>query len=230
MVSALDALVADLRTIFSRRLSAVVLYGRHAVGPAPPGALAHTLAVVSELGLADLDACARRVPAWRRERLAVPLILLADEFERSLDAFPAEFGAILSAYRVLEGADPFDGLSVDPVDLRRACEVEARGHLLHLREGYLECGGDPDRVARLVDASAPALRTLLVNLVRLDSLGEVTPTAYASSRLGPHHGRTIASVLATLDAPMALTDAARGFPEYLAAVAALVDYVDHWTA
>src|SRR5690242_21130273 len=29
---------------------------------------------------------------------------------------------------------------VDPADLRRACEVEARGHLLHLREGYIAAG------------------------------------------------------------------------------------------
>jgi hypothetical protein len=229
MASALDALVADLRTIFSLRLSAVVLYGRHAVGPAPPGALAHTLVLVRELGLADLEACARRVPAWRRSRVAVPLLLLTDEFERSLDAFPAEFGAILSAYRVLYGGDPFDGLSVDPVDLRRACEVEARGHLLHLREGFLECGGDPDQVNRLVDASAAALRALLVNLIRLDGTSETTPSAYASSRLGAAHGRVIASILSTLDAPLAVTDAARGFPEYLAAIEALVDYVDHWT-
>ena len=83
------------------RLSAVVLYGRHAVGPVAPGAPAHTLVVVRELGLGDLEACARRVPTWRRAHLAVPLIVVADEFERSLDAFPAEFGAILSGYRVL---------------------------------------------------------------------------------------------------------------------------------
>jgi len=147
----------------------------------------------------------------------------------SPEAFPAEFGAILSGYRVLHGPDPFDGLSVDPIDLRRACEVEARGHLLHLREGYLECGGDPGEVSRLVDVSAPALRALLVNLIRLDGTPGMTASAYATAKLGSLHGRTIASVLATLDAPLAVTDAARGFPEYLSAIEALVDYVDHWT-
>jgi len=229
MGSALEALVADLRTIFALRLSAVVLYGRHAIGPVAPGTHAHTLVVVRELGLGDLEACARRVAAWRRAHLAVPLIVVADEFERSLDAFPAEFGAILSGYRVLHGPDPFDGLSVDPIDLRRACEVEARGHLMHLREGFLECGGNPGDVGRLVDASAPALRALLVNLIRLDGTPGTTPSAYATAKLGSLHGRTIAAVLATLDTPVTITDAARGFPEYLTAIEALVDYVDHWT-
>src|SRR5262249_31562458 len=103
MGTALEALIADLRTIFTLRLSAVVLYGRQAVGPVAPGARAHTLVVVSELALGALEACARRVPAGRRAHLAVPLVVVADDFERSLDAFPAEFGAILSAYRVLYG-------------------------------------------------------------------------------------------------------------------------------
>jgi hypothetical protein len=57
----------------------------------------------------------------------------------------------------------------------------------------------------------------------------MTPSAYAAAKLGSLHGRTFAAVLATLDAPLAVTDAARGFPEYLAAIEALVDYVDHWT-
>src|SRR5215831_12598951 len=134
MTSGLDVLVSDLKAIFAGRLQAVVLYGPHAIGPkaAQP---AHTLVVVADLGLADLEAAARRAAAWRRAGLAVPLLMSADEFSSSLDAFPVEIGAILGGYRVIHGADPFEGMEVDPADLRRACEVEARGHLLHLREG-----------------------------------------------------------------------------------------------
>ena len=43
-------------------------------------------------------------------------------------------------------------LTVDPADLRRACEVQARSHLLHLREGYLETRGRADALA---DADRP---------------------------------------------------------------------------
>ena len=67
---------------------------------------------------------------------ATPLLLAAHEFGRSLDAFPFEFGAILADHVVVSGSDPFDGPPRRPADLRRACEVQARSHLLHLREGF----------------------------------------------------------------------------------------------
>jgi hypothetical protein len=84
-------------------------------------------------------------------------------------------------------------------------------------------------VARLVDVSAPALRALLVNLIRLDGTPGTTPSAYATAKLGSLHGRTIAAVLGHAGHAGRITDAARGFPEYLAAIEALVNYVDHWT-
>ena len=229
-MATLDTFVADLRGIFALRLSSVVLYGRHAVSPPSPGVPAHTLVVVTTLGFGDLEACARRAAAWRKDGLAVPLLLDAGDLARSLDAFPAEFSAMLSAYRVVFGPDPFEGLAVDPKDLRRACEVEARGHLLHLREGFVEGGGTPDAIASLVAASAPALRALLVNLARLDGSVEAAPSAYVTGRLGPVHGRTLATVLTFVDSPIASADAARGFPAYVDAAEALVAYVDRWRA
>ena len=228
MAAPLDAFVADLQAIFALRLHAVVLYGRQAVGPAAPGTPLHTLVTVSDLTVADLEACAGRARHWRGDGLAIPLVMALGELDRSLDAFPAEFSAIQAGYRVLFGPDPFDGLSVEAADLRRACEVEARGHLLHLREGLIESGGDPAAMASLVEASAPALRALLVNLARLDGMAESAPSAYASARLGDVHGRTLAGVVGFLESPVSATDAARDFARYLAAAEALVSYVDQW--
>jgi hypothetical protein len=226
----LDALVADLRAIFALRLQAVVLYGSHAVGPAPPGAAAHTLVTVADITMADLEACAARSAHWRANALAIPLVMETGELGRSLDAFPAEFSSIQAAYRVAYGPDPFDGLSVDAADLRRACEVEARGHLLHLREGFIESAGEPAALGRLVEASAPALRALLVNLARLDGMPGAAPTAYVAARLDAVHGRTLASVLALVDSPIVASDAARNFSAYLSAAGALVTFVDRWSA
>jgi len=172
-----ETVVADLRAIFALRLNAVVVYGRHAVGPAPNAPL-HTLARVTELAMADLEACARRARTWQKNGIAVPLLVARDEFSRALDAFPLEFGAILAGYRVVYGPDPFEGLSVQAADLRRACEVEARGFLLHLREGFIESEGEPSAVSRLVAASAPALRALLVNLAALDGMSNTSPSDY----------------------------------------------------
>jgi hypothetical protein len=229
MSSPVETVVSDLRAIFALRLHAVVVYGPHAVSPAP-GTPVHTLARVTDLGMADLEACARRARGWQRNDIAVPILMAQDEFARALDAFPMEFGAILAGYRVVFGPDPFEGLSVQPADLRRACEVEARGYLLHLREGFIESGGEPAAVARLVSASAPALRTLLLNLARLDGMSEASPSEYATARLGPTHGRSVAAVVALLESHVSSTDAARSFSDYLAAAEALVAYIDRWTA
>ena len=121
----------------------------------------HTLAIVDTLSAGDLRACAGRMAAWHEAGLAAPLLVAAHEFARSLDAFPFEFGAILADHAVVSGASPFDGLSVDPADLRRACEVQARSHLLHLREGYLETRGRADALAVLIVRSAPACAALI---------------------------------------------------------------------
>jgi hypothetical protein len=228
MSSLVETVVADLRAIFALRLNAVVVYGAHAMAPAP-GTPLHTLARVTELTMADLDACARRARSWQKRGIAVPLIVAKDEFARALDAFPLEFGAILAAYRVAYGPDPFDGLAVQPADLRRACEVEARGFLLHLREGFIESEADPRAVSRLVAASAPALRALLVNLSALDGMSDASPSEYVQAKLGGAHGRSIAAVVGLIDSPVATLDAARSFGEYLAAAEALVAYVDRWT-
>ena len=61
-----------------------------------------------------------KLGAWHDAGLATPLLIAADEFARSLDAFPFEFGAILWDHVVVAGSNPFDGLSVKPADLRRA--------------------------------------------------------------------------------------------------------------
>src|SRR5436309_1862002 len=148
---AVAALERDLRSIFGNRLRSLVVYGlraqasqgdshgSHAAHAAhlPARAVAHTLAVVETLSIDDLRACSARVDAWHDGGLATPLVLAAHEFGRSLDAFPFEFGAILADHALVSGSNPFDGLKVQEADLRRACEVQARGHWLHLREGYL---------------------------------------------------------------------------------------------
>lgn len=228
---ALDLLISDLRTICADRLHAVVVYGTHAAGPGQGPV--HTLVLLDRVELADLDGCARRRTAWTREGLETPLLLGRDEFVRSLDAFPLEFGAILAHHRVVLGPDPFAGLTVDERDLRRACEVEVKGHLLHLRESYLEAGGDPDVLTEIVQASAPALQALLEHLARLAGEKDTSQAglgAFIRARLGPAHAETMAGVLAQVEAPVMATDAARLFPDYLAAMDALAREVDAWHA
>jgi hypothetical protein len=230
-MTGVDRLLADLRVVFGQRLLSLVVYGRHAIeAPASPQPV-HTLALVEELGVHDLEAAARLARSWQAAGLAVPLMLGRLDFARSLDVFPLELGAIIDAHRVVYGTDPFAGLKVRDEDIRRACEIDVKGHLLHLREAYVESFGELEAVASLVDASAAALRTLAANVARLNGRPS-SPAAALSTHLtdilGPMHGRTLDAVLALADAPLAPTDAARLFPDYLAAVEALSAYVDSW--
>src|SRR3954470_16597485 len=198
---AVHELDRDLRTIFANRLQSLVVYGS---ADAHEGPVA-TMAVVDAVTATDLRYCAERVPLWHGRGLATPLILEADEFGRSLDAFPFEFGAILADHEVVSGPNPFEGLSVDHADLRRACEVQARSHMLHLREGFMETEGRNDRLAELVARSAPALAALLKHVAGLTGTPVATGVLLRVAELAP--GGTISS-----------DEARRIFPEYLDAV------------
>ena len=208
---AVTALNRDMREMFGDRLRSVVAYAltdRTSDTPQP------TLVVVDALTPADLRACAALVVKWHESGLATPLILEASEFGRSLDAFPFEFGAILADHTIVSGENPFVGLQVDPADMRRACEIQARSHLLHLREGYIETQGRSDALAELIGRSAAPLSALLRSVARLKGIsavdGVLTQVAGLNSKeLSPEAARRL-------------------FPDYLSAVEYLTTEIDQW--
>jgi hypothetical protein len=230
--------------VFGTRLQSLVLYGHraHTLEQARRehgDAHAHghdtaplrTLAVVDTMSPDDLRACATHVDAWHDAGLATPLLVAAHELEHSLDVFPLEFGAILADHTVVTGADPFASLTVDVADVRRACEVQARSHLLHLREGFLETRGRADALADLIVQSAAAFAALVASVARLE--GQKTDDRAAAAR---HVERILEAPGAVTDVTklaghheITSADAERIFPPYLDAVDRLVSYVDGWT-
>jgi hypothetical protein len=224
-------LATDLRAVAASRLRAVVVYGRHVHDHDAGDAPVHVLAVIRDLGFSDLEAFATSTRTWRRTGLATPFLVDDAEFERSFDAFPIEFGAMLVHHEVLEGDDPFSGRTIDPADLRRACEVQVRSHLLHLREGYLETGGDPTAIHALVASSSAPLLTVLTHLARLAGDGTRTPDGLAedAARWTGTPVSVFADVLALASADTGqAVDTARLFPAYLSAVERLAAFVDRW--
>src|SRR2546428_13049081 len=151
---AVDALVGDLRNVLAERLRSVVVYGAHAEGAGDSEPVL-CLALVATLESADLDACARFASSWKRQGLAIPLLLPGIEFRRSLDAFPLEYAEIMHAYKRVYGEEPFAGMTIRPEGLRGACETQAKSLLLHLREGFLEAGGPPHEGAQPGGGAAP---------------------------------------------------------------------------
>ncbi len=221
-------LAADLQRIFGARLESIVAYGAVDVktgratssptledGDRDPDV--HTLALVERVTFQDLAACAPLVATWRKYNLAVPLLLGRDEFLRTLDVFPVEYGGIVAHHVVIHGKDPFAGIQVSEADLRRACELQAKSHLIHLREGYLESGGQSAAVARLITASSTSLKSLAENLERLD------PGIDDRAGLTPELIREVE----TADTS-AIADPSALFTRYLAAVERLWAQVDGW--
>jgi hypothetical protein len=223
---AVRALERDLRDVFGERLHSLVVYAG-----VDAGDKAATMAVVDRLAADDLRACAARVGTWQDAGLATPLFLAAHEFARSLDVFPFEFGAILAEHHVVAGRDPFDGLHVDPAHLRHACEVQARSHLLHLREGFLETAGRGDRIADLLARSATPLAALLVSVARLHGhavADRVSAASIVERAAGLPMGVLRTIVELTADRSVPSEEARRLFPGYLEAVEQLAGYVDRW--
>jgi hypothetical protein len=171
--------------------------------------------------------------AWDDAGVGTPLFLATHEFDRSLDAFPFEFGGILADYAVVSGADPFTGLRVDPAYLRHACEVQARSHLLHLREGFLETRGRGDALGELLLRSAPPLVALLQSVARLEDSaapGLEAAAAMAEQKIGVPAGSLARIALLSGRKDLSSDDARRWFPGYLEAVQRLAAYVDRWRA
>jgi hypothetical protein len=225
--SAARPVVEDLQRIFGNRLAAVVAYGWRQHGAVP------TLALVHSISLEDLNACAERAGAWRKQGAATPLLLTREDFGRSLDAFPIEYGEIIANHEVVFGDDPFIGLSIGREDLRRACEVQVKSHLLHLREDYLEAGGRRGEIDALVRESAPGFGALLRHLARLDqaaahTAGDLVEYARTRLQLDP---RVVGDLLAVGDSDgMPGIDTVKVFPGYLHSMERLAEFVDRWRA
>ena len=226
---ATSQLALDLQAIFGARLRSVVAYGARVDGQADGPATA--LALVSSLTSEDLDACASHNSRWERQGLATPLILPEQEFHRSLDVFPLEYGEIIRAHAHVFGADPFQDAVIHQADLRRACELQIKSHLLHLREGYMEARGSTKAIAHLVAGAAPAFASLLRNVARLRGVSSnerMEATRRGAQAAGVSEA-VVEAVLALEHRPTAgAVDAARLFPTYLAAIEHLANTVDRW--
>ena len=229
--AALDALAADLQRLFGNRLRSVCAYALENRNESDT----HSIVFVDQLAFEDLAACVPLTKGWAARGVAVPLILEEREFARSLDTFPLEYGDIIAHHVVIFGADPFTGISVNEADRRRGCELQAKSHLIHLREAYLETGGDPRAVGRMIAASAEGFRRLLENLVSLvrpaapHAAGHPDLADDAEALVGVPASLT-REVLATAASggPTTIADPTALLARYIEAAQDIWEFVDAW--
>ncbi len=190
-----------------------------------------SLAFAAVMYAGDFEALGALDETWHHDGLDTPLLLTPGEFRRSLDAFPLEYQALIDRHVVIAGDAGLDGIHIDSGHLRRACEVQAKGHLIHLRQGWIEAAGHHDRLAALIAGSAASLRVVLANVARLDGhvvQGEPEAAAREGAALAGLSGALVGEVLALEPDPEAAARLVGRLPEYLATAEQLWAFVDGW--
>jgi len=223
---AAEILARDLEEVFGPRLRALVAYG----GTHGDGSV-HSCAIVEGLGFEDLARCLPFTDRWHQRRAAVPLLLAPDELERTLDIFPLEYAAIAADHVVVRGSDPFAAVEIPREHVRRATEAQAKSHLIHLREGYLESRGESARIGQVIAASAGPLRALLINIARLAAGAPTVPDDTALADLAERLTGAAASVIrevlgSSAAGPSSVTDPSHLLSRYIDAAQKIWQYVD----
>lgn len=218
----MNRLAADLARVFDARLVGVVAYS-------PTRAAAFATRVTAH----DLQGLAPLVDRWHREGLDTPLLLTPEEFRRSFDAFPLEYEAILDRHVLIAGTAPFEDLHPSDADLRRACEVQAKSFLIHLRQGWLHAADHHDEQATMLAQSATPLRALLSNVARLGRMTDQADEAlvmFGEAQMGLP-AEVLRRVLALEHHPdqaAALLEAPEFMNAYLVTAETLWSFVDTW--
>jgi hypothetical protein len=121
---------------------------------------------------------------------------------------------------------------VDAADLRRACEAHARGHLIHLRQGWMQAAGHREELAELIEQSAAPLRALLTNVAHLHHVvtkNDDELAAFAAQTIGMP-ADLVRAVLGLQTQPEGRMRLTSRMGDYLTACERLWAFVDDWRA
>jgi hypothetical protein len=229
-----EQLVEQLRAAFGPELRSVVLYGSAAAGEhIPKRSDYNVLVLVDALSLERLRAAAAVSAAWGDAGNPPPMTLTMREWQSSADIFAMEYADILERHKILYGESPFDGIRVDPRDLRLQLEHEAMGKLLKLRQGVLAAGGDGRRQVELLAASLSTIMVIFRAVVRLegatpskDNIGLSETVARAAGFDAAPFARVVRHVRG--EQAIGPGDAAGVLGGYLAGMEKLVEHLDRF--
>jgi hypothetical protein len=225
-----------LEGIYDDRLVSVVLYGSAARGAFRPGLSdLNLLVLLHDASPSELRRGTEAARDWVAEGNPPPMTMSLNEWRASADVFAIEMSDMQEAHVVLAGADPFDGISVDPSDLRLQCERELKGKKLQFRERYLLFAGSPEELGDLLVRSLGTFLVLFRTVLRLTGDDPTGSPAEVVRRLAARVGfdpSALARVVSAREAGAPLRPAADDpvVEGYLDAVTRTTDYVDQLDA
>ncbi len=161
--------VEEVKQAAGPHRSAIVLFGSASQGCYVPGRSdLNFLVVVNEIDLPLLDRFQSSVAAWSRRRIATPILVSPSFLAESTDSYPLEILGMMSGYRVLDGIDPFESLTLKKEDVRLQVEREVKAKSLFLRRGYMESCGKHQRLLACLTGALPALDVILRGMLFLN--------------------------------------------------------------
>jgi predicted nucleotidyltransferase len=174
--SAVSDYVGQLLELHGGNILAVAVYGSAARGDFTPKRSDVNLAVlVRNLDLETLSKSLKLVARGIRRRIVPPLFLTSEYISSSLDVFPLEFQDMRDSHVIVFGEDFLADVEVDVADLRRECEQQVKGHMLRLRQAYLELGRSAKGIELLLHKSLNSLIPVLRGMLTVK--GNAAPAA-----------------------------------------------------
>ena len=161
-------LTEDYRQVFGKDLVSLILYGSAAGGHYVKGKSdINLLVVVTKEGINRLEDSLAIVKQWKKNRVAVPLVMTKAFIESSLDCYPIEFLNMKNSHILIHGEDVLEQLKFKPEDLRLQIEKELKGKLVLLRQSYLESEGNSRQIKQLISRSVTAFISIFNALIYL---------------------------------------------------------------
>lgn len=162
-----EDLTQELKKICGNNLCAVVLYGSAAAGDTVKTSDYNVLVTLEKVDAEALLALTGLCTRWDKDGNPAPLLFARETLLRSADVFPVEFADIMQTHKLLYGANPFEGLTIQLGNLRLELEHEFKSKIIILRERFLVTKGAPKEVDALMVSSLSAFLTLFKAALRL---------------------------------------------------------------
>ncbi len=229
----LNEFVLTVRNLLGEDLKSIILYGSAARGEFDlKRSDLNVLVVLDQVDFQHLATMAPLMKKWYRQRIATPLVVSPQYLSSALDVYPLEFLEMQAARRVLFGDDVLAEIAPPIQAIRRQCEQEARGKLLHLREIVLETALKPKHLQQAMVLSVPSFVRIGRYVLRLLEqptqlhAKEVIIELRKATQL-PLEGMEIAWNIKTGERTPPRSDIVSFFKTYLNDVVAITTFVDN---